>query len=82
MESFEGSGGFFEAGGFCATGVDEGEGDVFDDGEGIDEIEILEDDADSFGAEAGFFVGGELVGGGAVEEVGAGGGLVEEAEDV
>lgn len=34
------------------AGVDEGEGDVFDDGEVGDEVEVLEDEADFFGAEA------------------------------
>ena len=45
------------------AGVDEGEGDVFDDGEIGDEVEVLEDEADFFGAEAGLAAGGDAGGG-------------------
>ena len=43
--------------------VNKRESDVFDDGEVGNEIEVLEDEADFFGAEAGLFFGGDTRGG-------------------
>ena len=62
--------------------VNEGEGDVFDHREVRDEVEVLEDEADFFSTEAGLFFGGDAGGGFVVQEVDAGGGGVEEADDV
>ena len=82
MEFLKGVGSFFKPSCLGATRVDKGESDVFNDGESGDEIEILENDADALGAEAGFFARGEFGGGLAIKEVGAGGGFIEEAEDI
>ena len=41
------------------AGVDEREGDVFDNGEGGYEVEVLENEADGFGAEMGLAAGGD-----------------------
>ena len=51
--------GLDEAAGFVVAGVNKGKSDVFDDGEVGDEVEVLEDEADFFGAEAGLFFGGD-----------------------
>ncbi len=75
---------FLRAGGFVVdfVAVDEWEGDVVDGGGAAQEVELLEDEADGFGADVGELVvvePGDVF----VEELeGAGVGLVEEAEEV
>lgn len=82
MEAREGIGGLDETVSFGGARVDEGEGDIFDDGESGDEIEVLENKADLGGAEVGLFGGGETVDRFLVEAVFARGGLVKKADDV
>ena len=64
------------------AGVDEGKSDVFDNRESGDEVEVLEDEADFFGAEAGLTTGGDARDGFVVQQVDARGGGVEETDDV
>ena len=56
--------------------------EIFDDGELLDEVELLEDEADALRADFGELVVGEVGDVLAAEDVVAGGGLVEAAEDV
>ena len=65
-----------EAAGFVVIGIDEGEGDVFDDGEVGNEVEILEDEADVFSAESGLAAAGDAFDRFAGESVLSGGGFV------
>jgi hypothetical protein len=68
-------------GGFDAL-VEEGDFEVFEDGELGDEVKVLEDETEAFAAEFGELVVGELGDVLVVEEVVAAGGAVEAAEDV
>jgi len=61
IEAVEGFGGLDEAAGFVVAGVDEGEGDIFDDREIRDEVEVLENEADFFGSQTGLAAGRDVV---------------------
>ena len=63
VEAVERLGGFDEPAGLVVAGVDEGKGDVFDNGEVRDEVEILKDEADFLGAEASLAARGDAVDG-------------------
>lgn len=68
--------------GLPGAGVDERKRDVFDDGEGRNEVEILENKTDFFGAETGFFLFAYFCDGFAVEFVGSGRSGIEETDNV
>ena len=46
VKCFEDAAGFLEATGFAYAGVGERQGDIVDDGQAWDEVEILKDEAD------------------------------------
>ena len=82
IEAGENVGGLDAAVGLRGAGIDEGKGNVVEDGEGGNEVEVLEDEADFLRAEAGFFFVANAGDGFAVQEIDTRGGGVEEANDV
>ena len=69
MEVLENIVGGFQATSFGYAIIDERQRNVFDNRKSRDEVEILENEADFFGAEMGFLAGGNLAGLFAVEIV-------------
>ena len=68
--------------GFAATGIDERKGNVFEDRKGRDKVEVLEDEADFFSAEASLFAGRDASNVLACEIVFTGTGLIEETDNI
>jgi len=82
VEMVEDVAGHAQAAVFVKTGVNEGEGDVFDDGKGGDEVKVLENEADLAGAEFGLAAAANAGDVAVAEEVLSRGGLVDEADNV
>lgn len=74
--------GHAETASFAVAGVDKRKGNVLNNREGRNQVEVLEDKANFLGAEASFFARGDARDVLAGEDVFAGAGLVEKADDV
>ena len=82
METLEDFVGGLFAAGFAIAGVNQGKGNIVENVDSRDEVEVLKNEADAVGADFSLFATTEAINRLTVEKIGTEGGTVEQADDV